>query len=185
MPARYLFGPVNARFADQFLSRHRNSGDCLAFDVRPGNDLTIAPDDSWDDVAKRFPEGWRPNFIALFLRFSLVPRCLETAPVPLVGLAGDPNLLWHYYRRRLPTCDLVLTDTTSAVAFAKEGLQHARVSNLFGYERQYLETPAVGQERDIDVLFIGSFHGAIHSERMSWLGRLATFADRWNVVVTT
>jgi tetratricopeptide (TPR) repeat protein len=185
MPARYLFGPVDARFADQFLARHRRCGDCLPFDVRPGNDLTIGPDDSWDDITKRLPEGWRPDFIALFLHYSRVPRCLETAPVPLVGLAGDPNLLWHYYRRRLPVCDLVLTDTTSARVLAKEGVQHVQLANLFGCERQYLETPADGQKRDIDILFIGNFHAAVQRERMAWLGRLAAFANRWNVVVTS
>jgi hypothetical protein len=130
------------------------------------------------------------------LHYSLVPRCLETAPVPLVGLAGDPNLLWHYYRRRLAACDLVLTDTTSAAALAREGLQHVRVANLFGCERQYLENQPLildpsgvrgegGPTRDVDVLFIGNFHAAVQRERRSWLGRLAALAERWNVVVTT
>jgi hypothetical protein len=134
MPGRYLFGPVSPAFADQFLERQRSDGDCLAFDVRPGCDLTIGPADSWDDVCARFPDGWRPDFIALFLRYRVLPPCLETAPVPLIGLAGDANLVWHYFRRRLPACDLVLADTTTVEALSKEGITHARAANLFGCE---------------------------------------------------
>jgi hypothetical protein len=107
MRARYLFGPVSPSYAERFLRRQRAAGDCIAFDVREdaGNDLTIKPGDSWDDVCARLPEGWRPDFIALFLHYSALPACLENPPVPVVGLAGDANLLWHYYRRRLPGYD--------------------------------------------------------------------------------
>ena len=46
----------------------------------------------------------------LDLAYSCVPPCLWRAPLPLVGLAADWNLLWHGYRRVLPLCERVLTD---------------------------------------------------------------------------
>ena len=45
MPGRYLFGPVDAHFAGQFLAPHRAAGNCRAFDLRDGPDLTIAPEE--------------------------------------------------------------------------------------------------------------------------------------------
>jgi tetratricopeptide (TPR) repeat protein len=186
MAFRYLFGPVSARFADQFLLAHRASGDCLAFDTKPGNDLTIGPRDSWEEVCARFPAGWRPEFAALFLRYTTIPSCLENPPLPVVGLAGDANLLWHYYRLRLPTCDLVLSDTVTVQRLAAVGITHARVWNLYGCERDYLQTtPPLQAERDIDILFVGNFRATVQGERRPWLGRLAALGDRWNVVLAT
>ena len=51
--------------------------------------------------------------------------------VPVVGLAGDWNLLWHYYRSAAPLCDLVLTDARGVEALARQGIRHARVANIF------------------------------------------------------
>src|SRR5215468_10510433 len=107
---RYLFGPVAAEFARDELGHLRASGACLAFGPDAGTDLCVGPGDTWADVAARFPPGWRPDFVALWLPFTAVPACLWQAPVPLLGLAGDWNLLWHGYLELLPLCEVVLTD---------------------------------------------------------------------------
>jgi glycosyltransferase involved in cell wall biosynthesis/tetratricopeptide (TPR) repeat protein len=204
---RYLFGPITASFAEQNLFSQRQAGSCRAFGTEPGLDLVIGPGDTWEHVASRFPAGWQPDFIVLFLWYTTIPRGLWSTPVPIVGLAGDWNLLWHYYRQRLPACDLVLTDTLGAELMALEGITHARVANLFGLERAWLEPETRGQEsevrsqksearegtthhspltthqRDIDVLFIGNLHPAVQRDRLPWLARLAQLGDRWNVQI--
>src|ERR1043166_8042783 len=101
MPRRYLFGPVSATFADQCLRRHRQAGHCLAFGPGGGVDLVLRPGDPWEAVRARLPAGWEPDFVALRLHYTRVPAGLWSAPVPLVGLAVDWNLLWHHYRRCL------------------------------------------------------------------------------------
>jgi len=184
MPRRYLFGPVERAFADQNLYEARECGECLAFDLRDGSDLTIGIGKSWADVCSRFPRGWQPDFVVLYLPYRTIPTCLWSPPVPIVGLAGDWNYMWHYYRHCLPACDLVLTDTVGVETLARQGLRHGRVANIFGCERVYLESPPSAAERDIDVLFVGSFHPAMQRERLPWLGRVAALAERWKVVLT-
>lgn len=183
MPRRYLFGPVTGAFADQNLARHRRSGECLAFGP-DGPDITIRPEEAWDEIRERLPPRWRPDFVVLYLPYAHLPRCLWTAPVPLIGLAADWNLCWHWYRR-LYACALILTDPAGVRAFHREGLIQARVANLFGLEREFLDDMPTAGRRDIDVLFVGSLQRAVQRERLSWLGRLARLADRWNVVIRT
>jgi glycosyltransferase involved in cell wall biosynthesis/predicted Zn-dependent protease len=190
---RYLFGPVTAAFAVQNLDRQRCDGSCLTFGSEPGVDLAIAPGDTWAEVAERLPRGWSPDFLVLFLWYSSIPRGLWSAPVPIVGLAGDPNLLWHYYRLRLPpSCDLVLTDTTGVEVMAWEGIGQARAANLFGWGGAGLQPAGATEgrlqtcptpERRIDALFIGNLHPAVQRERLLWVARLARLAERWNVQI--
>src|SRR5262245_29222733 len=184
MPRRYLFGPVTAEFAEQHLHKQRRSGECLAFDAEGKTDLAIGLTDTWDDVCQRLPAGWRPDFIALFLRYTTIPLNLWTASVPLVGLASDWNLLWHAYRNQLASCDLILTDTAGVDAFKRQGLKHACFANLYGCGRAFLEEP-VETQRDIDILFVGNLHPAVQRQRLAWSGRISRLAARFQVAIRT
>jgi glycosyltransferase involved in cell wall biosynthesis/predicted Zn-dependent protease len=182
MALRYLFGPVSAAFSDHCLGIARQRGDCLSFGLAEGGDITVGLADPWEDVCSRFPPGWYPDFVALHLPYQLIPGSLWTAPVPVVGLAIDWNLLWHYYQHCLPACSLVLADTAGVEALARQGIHQARVANLFGPDKLCPDSPLL-PPRDIDVLFVGNFSAAVQRERLAWLGRLATLADRWRVVL--
>src|SRR5262249_633794 len=102
---RYLFGPVSQQFSDDNLCKFRRDGACLIFDFKPGADLVLNPADTWESFQARFPGAWKPHFIVLYLPYRTIPPWLWSAPVPLIGLAGDWNLLWHCYRQQLPHCD--------------------------------------------------------------------------------
>jgi len=182
MTRRYLFGPVTADFARENLEVHRESGHCLCFDAEGKTDLRIGPDDDWETICGRLPSGWQPDFAMLYLQYACIPRKLWSAPVPLIGLAGDWNLQWHGYRRLLPRCELVLTDAAGAEAGRREGVGHLEVANLFGCEKSFLE-PAPEVERDIDILFVGNVHPAVQRERLRWLGRIARLGERWRVQI--
>jgi GT2 family glycosyltransferase/predicted Zn-dependent protease len=184
VPPRHLFGPVSGEFSSLHLGEARSRGDCLAFGFAPeaSIDLAIGPTDSWAEVLGRLPSGWRPEFVALWLPYAAVPAGLWSAPVPLVGLAADWNLLWHQYaRHQLPLCDLVLTDTPGVEALGRACVAHARAANLYGLGRPFLEEPGEWPQRDIDVLFVGNLSPAVQRQRLPWLGRLARLADRWDV----
>jgi glycosyltransferase involved in cell wall biosynthesis/tetratricopeptide (TPR) repeat protein len=181
---RYLLGPVTAEQA-RYWQAERQAGRCLAFNARGDLDLTAGPGDSWDDLLGRLPTDWRPDFCALYLPYATVPAGLWSAPVPLVGLAPDWNLLWHHYRRALPRCDLVLVDGPGVAALARQGLRHARPANLFGCDADLLDGLRPDGPRDIDILFVGNLHAAVQRERLSWLGRLARLGERWKVVIAT
>src|SRR5437879_1481530 len=134
MTLRYLYGPVAARFVEQNLQQACESGECLAF--HPGDEV--------DEVVSKV------DFIVLDLHYTSIPPCLWQAPVPLIGLAQDSNLLWHGYRKLLRHVDLVLTDTAGVEKLALEGIAHARIANLVGLEKAW-EQPAPGtHQRDID-----------------------------------
>src|SRR5262249_27969217 len=125
-------------------------------------------------------------FVVLVLAYTTIPPALWQAPVPIIGLAADSNLLWHYYRRLLPRCDLILTDAHSREIMRRAGIDHVLHANLYGLGRSYLRMPAADDTpRDIDILFVGNLHPAVQRDRLAWLGRIGRFAARWNVVIRT
>src|SRR5262249_35067952 len=145
----------------------------------------VGPSDSWDDVLARLPDGWRPDGVLLRLAYECVPQALWSAPLPVVGVAEDWNLLWGQFRLRgLPACDLVLTDAPGVEALRRAGLGHVRPARLYGCGRAWQEEHAE-PDRDIDVLFIGNMHGAVRGPRLPWLGRLARLAGRRRVLVAS
>ncbi len=139
--------------------------------------------DDWQAVAARFPAGWQPDFVVLNLGYTCVPASLWSAPVPLVGLAPDWNLLWHAYRHRLRQCDLVLTDTLGVETLLREGIPHALAANLYGCDRSFVEEPWLEVPRDLDVLFVGNFNPAVQRQRLPWLARVARLAGRRKVLL--
>jgi predicted O-linked N-acetylglucosamine transferase (SPINDLY family)/GT2 family glycosyltransferase len=183
-PGRYLVGPTSGERGENWREPRRH-GQCLTFSPSGAADLTLRPADTWEQVCARFPAGWAPDFVVLDLAYATVPRGLWSAPVPLVGLAADWNLLWHYYRHVAPRLDLLLTDAPGAEALRRAGWAHARAANLYGLERPFREAPEAPGGRDIDVLFVGNLHPAVQRGRLPWLGRLARLAGRWKVVVAT
>src|SRR5258708_7391640 len=110
MPQRYLIGPISNRFMSRNLQEHCATGDCLPFDTAGRLPFFITEGDSWETALQRLPYIWRPAFLVLDLHYTTIPPCFWQAPIPIIGLAADWNLLWHAYRRLLPHLDLVLTD---------------------------------------------------------------------------
>jgi tetratricopeptide (TPR) repeat protein len=183
MPLRYLFGPVNRDFADQYLQGPRQAGDCIAFDHAGAADLAVGFADSWESVCARLPDGWRPDLVVLYLPYATVPAALWSAPVPLVAWAGDWDLLWHGYRRHLRVCDLVLADRAGAAVLTREGIGPVAAAGLFGCGRSLPQTTPLDGPRDLDLLVVGNLHPAVHFERLACLGRLARLGERRRVAI--
>jgi glycosyltransferase involved in cell wall biosynthesis/Tfp pilus assembly protein PilF len=200
---RYLVGPVTRTFAEQNLQRFRQEGVCLAFNSDGDVDLTIKPGDRWPEVQGRFPAEWRPDYLVLNLPYATIPECLWTAPLPRVALGSDWNLLWHYYRHALASCDLIVTDTPGADVMKREGLGAVWAANLCGSERLFVEkglesSPASPDQeyhspptthhspaQDIDILFLGNINPAVQKERMPWLARVARLSRKHRVLMQT
>ncbi len=185
MSLRYLFGPVSPHFPEATLGAQRQGGRCRTFGYWAGPDLTLAAGDTWESLCARLPDGWRPDFLVLDLHYTTVPIALWSAPVPIIGLAADWNLLWHYYRHCLRRCDLVLTDTPGVAVLGREGIAEVEPANLFGCAPEFLTYPYPPGPRSIDVLFVGNLHGSVQRARLPWLGRLARLGRRWRVVIRT
>ncbi len=176
MPLRYLFGPVRPSFASETLPGACARGECRPFSL---DDLRRP---SWEAFAATFPDGFRPDFVAVDLPYLAFPDWLREAPVPLVGLAGDAPLLWHGYRR-LDAFDLLLADAPAADQLRRQGLTNVRAGVIYGVERPFLAEPPGDEGRDIHALFVGNIHPAVQRARLPWIARLARLSRRWNVLV--
>lgn len=181
----YLFGPVDLHFAAQKLRTYREKGDCLFFDTSGLCDVAMEPWDSWKKIAGHFPQGWDPDFVVLCLPHKPIPDGLWQAPVPLVAIAPDWQLHWHFYRKVLQRFDLVLTDAPGVAALQRQGITSCRSCCLTGGETSWLTPSKPAAERDLDVLFVGDVQAATHAERLPWLDRIAALGERWNVLVTS
>lgn len=103
MSRPHLFGPASSAFARDHLTALRAGSACLAFGCDPGVDVVLGPDLTWRDLAAASPTGRLPEFLTLWLPYQVIPPAIWDAPVPIIGLAADWNLLGHTYRSiRLP-----------------------------------------------------------------------------------
>src|SRR6476620_1968907 len=107
MALRYLFGPITADFTERHLAALIHDGTALPFNHRGDAALTIGANDDWQDVLRRLPGGWRPDAVVLALTKTSIPKGLWSAPLPIVALAENWENAFHYYRLRLPCCDVV------------------------------------------------------------------------------
>src|SRR5207245_3237545 len=126
------FGPVTPTFADEHLREVRQRGECLVFNAEGTVDVRLTPGETWSTLLGRLPGAWQPDCVALYLPYTTIPSCLWSAPVPVIGLAADWNLLFHCYRACLPLCDLVITGPVGEKALSKIGLNNLLSANLYG-----------------------------------------------------
>jgi GT2 family glycosyltransferase/predicted Zn-dependent protease len=157
----------------------------LAFGPGEGLDLVVQPGDTWEVLQGRLPLDFAPDFVVVSPAYSEVPQAVWEAPIPVVALAPDWNLLWHRYRAVAPRCELLLTDRAGVEAFRAAGVRHVLCANLYGSLEPSKAPQAWAVPRDIDVLFIGNLNPAVQSERLRWLARLASLGERYKVVIRT
>jgi hypothetical protein len=129
MNRRFLFGPVTADFARQNLHDSREQQTCLTFGPDEGGGIVARPRATWESIQGQLPGDWRPDFVVLYLPYTTIPESLWSAPVPIIGLAADWNLLWHQLRWQLPRCDLALTDVAGVEALRKAGIDRVRAAS--------------------------------------------------------
>src|SRR5262245_16736215 len=182
MSLRYLLGPLHPNRAAAF-DAPRREGRCLTFGAADC-DIALRPEETWTDLLLRLPSGWVPDLIVLDLNYSTVPACLWEASLPLVALAPDWQLHWHFLRLALPLCSLVLTDSPGVEVMRREGIHHARQARFFGLQGIFAEPAPEGlPPRDIDILFVGNMQRSVQRERLSWLARVARLAPKWRVKI--
>ena len=185
MSLRYLLGPVSAHQSWRCWHQPRQQGLCRAFNAIGDLDVRIAYEDRWEDVLRRLPEGWQPDFLLLELSGTAIPPALWRAPLPLVGLAADWDMQWHAYRHLLPLCDLVLTDSLGTEWMHRAGFRHVRSIPLSGVNPHLLEWPPAEEERPFDIVFAGTIDRLRRPTRSAWLGRIAHLSSRWRVAIRT
>jgi predicted O-methyltransferase YrrM len=125
-----------------------------------------------------------PEVLLVWPGYTSVPSWAWSAPVPVVALAHDPNLLWSGFRHTLPLADLVLTDAPSAERLKRAGLEHVRAANLFGLDWHFIAEIDIPEgERDIDIVFVGNLSPSVQAGRGKWLARLGALAGNYKVLI--
>lgn len=178
MSVRFLFGPQ--RQLTQRLPRALADGVAVPYTAEQ-----LAQAASWETFAAALNLDRMPELLVIDLAYRPVPLWLWSAPLPLVGLVGDAPLQWHWFRQ-LRLCERLLADAPSVQRLQRHGLTQARIANLYGVERVFLDEPTdPDQPRDIDALFVGNLNPQIQGERLPWLQRLARLRRRFRVEIVT
>jgi hypothetical protein len=179
----YLLGPLSADEAQRSWQAQRQRGECKLFGPAGGLDVVIQPTDTWDDVARRFPDKWRPGAVFVEAASATVPPALWQAPVPLIAVARDWDVNWHGYRMLLPDCDWVLADPPGAAVLRRGGINHVSAVNLSWLPDEKLNKPAPSGPRDIDVLCVLAGEVGRCWRTLQWFDRLADLSRRWKVLL--
>jgi tetratricopeptide (TPR) repeat protein len=180
MSFSFLVGPVGSAAQAAPYESLRRGGDCRTFGP-DGADVPAGPDDPWDRIAARLPEGWRPDAVLVRPADGPVPVGLLAAPVPVVAVATGWPLLWHGYRRLLPWFDLVLADLPGSERLSAAGRYPAQPVPVGGLDAAPVD-PA-DTPKDIDVLFASNLPPAALHEHLPLLWPLAAVGERWAVTV--
>jgi glycosyltransferase involved in cell wall biosynthesis len=182
---RYLFGPVDRLFAERNLAEEREAGRCLTFGPAGACDLAIGAGDSWPDIEKRLPEGWKPDCIVLHLEREPIPEAIWQAPIPIVGIVGECEHSWHAYRSLLRRCDIVLADEFHAEKLRLAGLANVRAASLNAVGSCQADGDDENQARDIDVLVVGNGYPVVSDETQQCLRRVVEAIPHRKVVFAT
>ena len=76
----------------------QTSADVISIGYQPGDDISMEPYESLEQIHARLPKGWAPSFYHCYqVESNLMPIGLEDAPYPLLGYASD-------YDTRVQTC---------------------------------------------------------------------------------
>lgn len=177
---QYFLGPTDPGFAVRYFEASRAPEHVAAFSIED-----LSKSDSWEAFASGTARrGMAPEALIIMLGYRSFPDWLWDAPVPIIGLAPDWNLLWHYYRTVAPLCDIILTDEPGCQRFLSDGIRHARPACLYGCPRSWWQV-AVAPVRDIDILFVGNFHPVIQRERLPWLAQIAKLSGKFRVLLAS
>lgn len=98
---------------------------------------------------------------------------------------ADWNILYSGYRLAAGRSSIAFADAGGLAALTADGLPNACFAHLYGLPALPPKPPRSQSNRDIDILFIGNMNPAVQVERLPWVARLATLADRRRVVIAS
>ncbi|MGL6074111.1 MAG: glycosyltransferase [Fimbriiglobus sp.] len=177
---RYLFVPAPTGFASDFLAQPRLRGECLCL----GADIRFRSWDSWADIRARFPAGWQPDVILIWMADPHVPDGIWTAPVPIIGLAANWFARGHFYRHLMPLCDGIFASPPAVAALANQGYTAVAIADFSGLGESAFRNPlAEDQNRDCDVLILDSLTLPEPTHRNRYAGRIAELSELIRVVI--
>jgi len=144
--------------------------------------------DSFLDVLKLLPDGWRPDLVLfIFPEVFSLPRDLEASPYPVIGVSGDP---WKVTKisQDIQFFDAIMPGMKHwCAAYEKLGNAIALYTSCAGTQG-YIpwfgkELRRLHSEKKYDVVFTGVASGPFYRNRSRYLWRLLRLSDRYRIFV--
>lgn len=132
----------------------------------------------------RIAHEWPPDVLLFWMPEMYPPPLgIEDVPVRTAAVVSDWNVHFPVLAHNLARFDGVLCDPSGAEALSSPQVRAEYLCPL------YAHVPSVhqdyGEQKDIDVLFVGNLNHAAQPQRAHYLERLAKLPDRYRVVITT
>ncbi|CCW35788.1 hypothetical protein CTKA_02114 [Chthonomonas calidirosea] len=171
------------------LPGRERAGDEILCLQKEGGDICYTPGMTWQQVLDACPKGWHPDiYVHRSPEYHPLPAGLEHANCFTVGVFGDWNLGGYAIRSVAEVFDWLVADLGGCQILRDMGFSNVEHALLWGYNpQQHRLLPGYENDahRDIEVLFIGSFHPYIHSRRTQMLARVARLSTKYRVLLAS
>lgn len=171
------------------LPGREKAGDEILCLHREGGDICYTPGMTWQEVLDACPKGWHPDiYIHRSPEYHPIPAGLEQADCFTVGVFGDWNLGGYAIRSVAEVFDWLVADLGGCQVLRDMGFSNVEHALLWGYnpeQHRLLRGYENDVQRDIEVLFIGSFHPYIHPRRFRMLARVARLSTRYRILLAS
>lgn len=148
-------------------------------------DYRFDPRESADDVLARITAIWPVDlFMCWCPEVVPPPRNMESCPVRTAAIVSDWTVYFPQLEHNLLRYDVVVTDSLGAETLKRiPGLNPQYLEPLYSHRTGVHRD--LGLARDIDIAFAGNLNHAVHTRRGRLLDRVASLADRYQVVIAS
>lgn len=132
------------------------------------------------DVIERLQ--WTPDLLICWSpEEQPPPRGIEDAPCKTLAVVSDWNLYYPRLSVNLSRFDLVLCDLPGVTALTSDMVRPAYKGPVYSRDPSYHHPHKM--ERDIDLLYVGTFLPHLRTQREHFLGRMAALGEKYRVVI--
>lgn len=178
---------VVSAYVENLLSQNSLGHSILTFGYNPGCDIILSPDEEFIQTLDRFPSGWWPDICLLWnTEWYLLPKGIEKAPFPIFTVEMD----WDYdvpLSRIIFSCSDVVIVLSEQEKNLVEVFNHKNVILFYpqGILKRYIpDEPTPIENRPYDIFYsTGIFDDINHPQRSSWLSKLCSLSNKYNVVI--
>ncbi|MBN2309421.1 MAG: glycosyltransferase [Candidatus Hydrogenedentes bacterium] len=179
-PAWHPFSPP-----DTFLELYRGPHDIRRLGIDPAARYRYDPlQHTAPEVIGRIAAEWAPDLlICWFPEDHPPPRRIEDAPVRTVAIPTDWNVNYPRAAVNLSRYDAVLCDRPGVAVLAGNGIAPQYRFPLYSHISTIHRPRPV--DKDIDILYVGSWNYARNYRRAVFLERLAKLSGGYRVLITS
>jgi tetratricopeptide (TPR) repeat protein len=185
-PIRSEFGSL---LCENYLKQHIPGHEIMTFGYNEGVNIRIDIGDGFEEVIKRLPENWIPDFCLLWeIEWSLLPKGMESVPFPIVALISDWDYDISLLKRWIECVDLIITTSEfEKNAFQIIGGQKVLTFYYIGIMKEFFnKSPKKIGERKYDIFYTyitAGLNDILYPNRCKWILRLCSLADKYNILI--